>query len=168
MNLQVFNQGIGGDKLVDLANRWQTDCLDFEPDLVSIFIGINDVWHHRNSETPIDKDYIATFDQTYRRLLTELRQQNPEVQIVLMQPFVLPTLEDRLDWKEELDPMIAVINQITSDFDADLIPLSEHFNTLVETYDPNLFTVEDGVHPVGVGHGVIASQWLEKLDVAQH
>src|SRR4051812_7048232 len=41
----VLNRGISGNKIPDLQQRWKSDVLDLAPDVLSVFIGINDVWH---------------------------------------------------------------------------------------------------------------------------
>jgi len=43
-DLKILNRGISGDKVSDLKKRWEQDCLELNPDVVSILIGINDVW----------------------------------------------------------------------------------------------------------------------------
>ncbi|MDZ7693378.1 MAG: GDSL-type esterase/lipase family protein [Balneolaceae bacterium] len=47
-NLQCYNRGISGNKVFQLSDRWQEDCLDLEPDVLSILIGVNDYWHTRS------------------------------------------------------------------------------------------------------------------------
>lgn len=164
LHLSVQNRGISGNKLIDLVNRWQSDCLDLNPDILSVYIGINDIWHHRTDGIPIDQSYLDNFEQQYRDLLTQARQLNPELQLILIQPFVLPTLEERLEWSIELNQMNQIIAQIAKDFDAELIQLSDHFNRLLKHSAPLDFTVEDGVHPTALGHGVIANQWLNLIE----
>src|SRR4051812_13548877 len=44
MGVTFINRGIGGNRVVDLQSRWQEDCIDLQPDWVSIYIGINDCW----------------------------------------------------------------------------------------------------------------------------
>src|SRR3989442_15766615 len=41
----VINHGVSGNKITDLQKRWQRDVIDQAPDVVSVMIGINDVWH---------------------------------------------------------------------------------------------------------------------------
>src|SRR5271168_3370837 len=43
--LKIFNRGISGNKVFQLAERWQADCLDLKPDVISILVGVNDYWH---------------------------------------------------------------------------------------------------------------------------
>ena len=48
LGLQVHNRGISGNKVPDLDARWNKDCLDLKPDVLSILIGVNDIWHKLN------------------------------------------------------------------------------------------------------------------------
>ena len=45
--LKIFNRGISGNKVYQLAERWQADCLDLKPNVLSILIGVNDFWHKK-------------------------------------------------------------------------------------------------------------------------
>ena len=44
-NIEVYNRGVGGNRVVDLYARWKIDALNLKPNLLSILIGINDIWH---------------------------------------------------------------------------------------------------------------------------
>src|ERR1700749_1882086 len=44
-NLQIYNKGIAGNKVYQLAERWDADCLALKPNVLSIHIGVNDYWH---------------------------------------------------------------------------------------------------------------------------
>src|SRR5690242_5910233 len=48
--LKIYNRGISGNKVFQLADRWQSDCLDLKPTLLSILIGVNDIWHALNGK----------------------------------------------------------------------------------------------------------------------
>ncbi|SEK60064.1 GDSL-type esterase/lipase family protein [Carnobacterium iners] len=50
LELTFLNRGISGDKVTDLTNRWKEDCLELQPDIISILVGINDVWHNMDKE----------------------------------------------------------------------------------------------------------------------
>ena len=43
-DIDFFDLGISGDRVRDLRARWQSDCLDLRPDVLSVLIGINDTW----------------------------------------------------------------------------------------------------------------------------
>ena len=72
-----FNRGISGNKVADLAARWQTDTIDIRPDLLSILVGINDVDAFMGG----DKNFTAEkFAEEYRQLLQQTKQQLPNTQ----------------------------------------------------------------------------------------
>ena len=43
-DITFINRGISGNRVRDLRARWQEDCIDLKPDILSILIGINDSW----------------------------------------------------------------------------------------------------------------------------
>ena len=86
--LIVLNRGISGNKVPDLASRWQRDVIDLSPDVVSIMIGINDVWHGLNPPWRPGVG-LADFITTYRQILMELRGRLPGCRLVLCEPTVI-------------------------------------------------------------------------------
>ncbi|HYH56506.1 MAG TPA: GDSL-type esterase/lipase family protein, partial [Anseongella sp.] len=85
-NLSVYNKGISGNKVHQLADRWEEDCLSLKPDILSILIGVNDYWHKRNG------DYDGTvevYHTDYKALLDRTKQQLPDVQLVIGEPFAV-------------------------------------------------------------------------------
>ncbi len=44
-DLKIYNKGISGNKVYQLAERWDADCLDLKPTVLSILVGVNDFWH---------------------------------------------------------------------------------------------------------------------------
>ncbi len=89
-NLTFFNRGIGGNTIVDLKERWEGDCLDLKPSMVSILVGINDCYMSYCSEKPISQE---DFEASYRDILTKTRE-NTKAGIVICEPFVLPVKEE--------------------------------------------------------------------------
>src|SRR3569833_19553 len=83
-----FNRGISGNKVTDLAARWQTDTIDIKPNVLSILVGINDENSVINGQDVVD---AAKYEEVYRNLLTETRIKLPGVTLVLMEPFMLPS-----------------------------------------------------------------------------
>jgi lysophospholipase L1-like esterase len=87
--LKIYNRGISGNKvfqLADRADRWDKDCLDLKPDIVSILIGVNDIWHSLNGnyDGTVDK-----YEKDYRALLERTLKGLPKVKLVICEPFVL-------------------------------------------------------------------------------
>ena len=67
--LQIFNRGISGHKVFQLADRWDKDCLGMKPDVLSILIGVNDIWHSRGGNYDgtvevYERDFHALVERT--------------------------------------------------------------------------------------------------------
>lgn len=158
LQLNILNQGVGGDKLTDLVTRWQVDCLDLNPDIVTIQIGINDIWYRLSAGIPYTETILEQYKENYRYLLKTLTQR--EVQIILVEPYVLPYPEDRLEWRPFVDTMKEVIADLAEEYDATLVKLDDVLNQAGENLGYETITGADGVHPTSLGHAFIADQWL--------
>ena len=156
--LVFTNKGIGGNRVADLEKRLKTDVLDEEPDIVSILIGVNDVWRHFDSgvESPI-KEFAAA----YRRICKKITGDG--ARLVLLEPFVLPTPEDRRAWRAELNPKIEVVRDLAREFEAVLVPLDGLFAAACAQREPE-FWAPDGVHPSPAGHALIARAWIDAME----
>lgn len=161
--LTFSNRGVGGDKLKDMAARWDLDCLSLNPTVVSILIGINDTWHALGQNQFGSQEDLQQFEQLYRTLLTTLAEKSVR-QIILMEPFVLPYPTDREMWRSDLDPRIQVVRKLVYEFQADLIPLDGLLNANGIKRGFALLTGEDGVHPTQEGHEMIAKIWLDAVE----
>lgn len=158
--VEFMNRGIGGDRTKDLRARWDEDCLIIQPDLVSILIGINDVWRRYDSN---DATSIAEFEDNYHDILTRTVEAT-EAGIIMMEPFVLPVPDDRNEWREDIDPKIHSVRALAREFDATLIPMDGIFAQASAKREP-AFWAADGVHPTLAGHGLIAKAWLDTVGI---
>jgi len=164
LNLTVLNRGIGGDKIADLKNRWQEDCLSVNPDVVSILIGINDTWHHVDDPSFGTQEVLDQFEKDYRYLLKSLFHQT-DSRVVLMEPYVLHYPKDRAEWRRDLDPRIQIVRKMAREYQTDFIPLDGLLNSAGIQYGFQYYTGDDGVHPTTAGHGVIAKAWLDNVQL---
>ena len=83
---RVINRGMGGDKVADVAARFEQDVLALDPQVVTIFVGVNDVWHgFTRGETVTDED----FERGYRYMLDQLSATRPGLPVLLVIPFVV-------------------------------------------------------------------------------
>ncbi|MNO37109.1 GDSL-like Lipase/Acylhydrolase [compost metagenome] len=157
-NITFFNRGIGGNRIVDLQERWDKDCLALKPTVLSILIGINDTWRRfdNNEETTVEQ-----YEAEYRKLLQRATDQL-DVKLVLMEPFVLPVPEDRKLWRSDLDPKIHVVRELAREFGAALVPLDGLF-AQASTKAASAFWTPDGVHPSPAGHSLMAEAWLKAV-----
>jgi len=157
-HVRFVNRGISGNRAKDLRARWQSDCLDLRPDLVSIMIGINDTWRHYDSNDPTSAE---AFETSCRSILKDVRGKL-DAQIVLCEPFLLPVPPDRAAWRVDLDPKIAVVRKLAREFEATLVPLDGIFAQASTRREP-AFWAPDGVHPTPAGHALIAQAWLRAV-----
>ena len=153
-----INRGVGGNRVKDLQARWDADCLELEPALVSILIGINDTWRRYDSNDPTP---VEAFEDAYHDILNRTLE-STDAQIVLIEPFVLPVPDDRKAWREDLDPKIQSVRHLAREFGALLIPMDGLFAQASSKRDPD-FWAPDGVHPSLAGHALIAQTWLDTV-----
>lgn len=151
---RILNRGVSGDRLRQLEARWERDCLAIRPDVVTILIGINDIWRHFDSG--LDHD-LEVFEFTYQRLLDSLAADSPRV--ILMEPFLLPSTPETEHMRPLLDATIQVVRTVARRNRAELVPLDGIF-AAASAHQPARHLSEDGVHPSAAGHRLIASAWL--------
>ncbi len=157
---QIANVGVSGNRISDLQGRWDVDVLAHRPQLVSIKIGINDVWHNippNNRGTDIE-----TFRRGYSDILIRLRAALPGVAIVLCEPSVIwPPAPAQ--GNELLQPYIAAVHELARQFEANaVVPLHSVFEKARKAR-PEIPWAPDGVHPSHYGHMLIARAWLASL-----
>ncbi|GAA4853982.1 SGNH/GDSL hydrolase family protein [Paenibacillus vulneris] len=155
--VRFVNRGISGNRVKDLQARWQADCLDLKPDVVSIYIGINDTWRRYDRNDPTSAEQ---YESGYRSLLEQTAKLG--ARLVLVEPFVLPVPEDRKQWREDLDPKIQVVRELAREFGARLVPLDGLF-AQASTRADSAYWAPDGVHPSPAGHALIAKAWLQAV-----
>jgi acyl-CoA thioesterase I len=157
-NVHFLNRGISGNRAQDLCTRWQVDCLDLTPTWVSILIGINDTWRRYDSNDPTSAE---VYENNFRAILAQTRDKL-DANIIILEPFVLPTPPDRAAWRVDLDPKIAVARRLAREFDARFVPLDGPFAAAATQREMN-FWLADGVHPAPPGHALIAQAWLRAV-----
>jgi acyl-CoA thioesterase I len=157
-NLNIINTGISGDTITDLKGRWQKDCLDHNPDILSILIGVNDVW--RQFATEDELPYAVPLDEyetTYRQILTTVTQKCNS-RLVICEPFMFCD-DFNNPMFAHLRTFIEVVHRIADDFDAVLVPLQKAIDARIKEVPPQSWSL-DMVHPEIWAHAWIAQQWL--------
>jgi lysophospholipase L1-like esterase len=158
--LTIYNRGISGNKVYQLENRWDKDCLLLKPNVLSILIGVNDYWHMRNGKydgTP------EVYENDYRALLNRSKEQYPDLKLIICQPFIL-TETKAVDesWVEPFRPYQEISQKLCQEFEATWVPFQEAFTRATEIAAPSYWTF-DGVHPSMAGAQLMAKTWLEAL-----
>jgi lysophospholipase L1-like esterase len=158
-----FNRGISGNAVIDLEKRWNDDTIAIKPNLVSILIGVNDVIRYLNG----DKNFTAaSYEDDYRALLTQTKQQLPDVELVICEPFILPVGRVKERWDDylrEMTPRQETAKKLAGEFNAIYIPLQDSFNKAAEDYPPAEYWLWDGVHPMPNGHELFAREWIKHV-----
>jgi len=151
-NLVFLNRGVSGNKVLDLAARWQQDTLDLKPDLLSILIGINDTTSGVSAE-----DYAAQYD----KLLADTVAANPHIRLVLGEPFTLPSgkhKDDWQDWRAAVQKRQDVVAKLAVKYHAALLRYQKVFDEAARRA-PAEYWIWDGIHPTYSGHQLMADEW---------
>lgn len=155
-NISVYNRGISGNKVYQLAARWQKDCFDLKPDLLSILIGINDYWHMRNGKYD---GTVERYETDYRKLLTLTKETLPNINLVICQPFALPGTSAVDDtWTEPVKAYQDAAYRLSKEFNAAWVPFQKVFDEAIKRA-PAKYWAADGVHPTLAGAHLMASAW---------
>lgn len=158
--LRVLNQGVSGNNVRALADRWQRDVLAHNPDWLSVCIGINDVW--RQFDTPLIVENhvpLEEYEHTLQRLLEKTR---PGLKgLVLMTPYVIePNRDDAM--RLRMTEYAQAVRRLASRYDAVLVDTQAAFDAYLEHYHP-MSIAWDRIHPNLSGHTILASAWLRAV-----
>jgi len=155
--LKVYNRGISGNKVPDLAKRWQEDAVDLKPAVLSILIGVNDLWHKLGGRYD---GTVDDYESGYRALLKRTVEAIPGVRIVVCEPFVLRCGAVNDDWFPEFDQRRAAAVRLADELGLTLVPFQSMFDRATKLAPPE-YWAGDGVHPTLAGHALMAKTWRE-------
>ena len=163
---EVINRGNSGHRVVDLYARIKVDCWNLKPDVLSILIGVNDVWHELYSRNGVELD---RFERVYRMLLEDTKKVLPDTKIILCEPFVLQggaTME-KYDGFLEVYNYAKLIKRLAEEYGCEFLPLQDKLTAMAAKSQASDY-LSDGVHPAEKGAMLIADEWLklfrEKID----
>lgn len=154
----VLNRGIGGDTVVHLAHRWTDDVLAIAPTVLSIKIGVNDVWRQFDQRGPGVP--VEAYMEIYRELLDRTVATLPAIKLVLCEPTVLYIDPESNAANEMVRSYVQAVHRLAKEFDATVVRLFEAFDAAWRTR-PDLEWAPDGVHPTPLGHMLLARTWLD-------
>jgi lysophospholipase L1-like esterase len=157
---EYYNRGISGNKVYQLADRWEDDCLQLKPDVLSILIGVNDFWHTLNNYDGTVEVYEADF----RRLLDRTLDQYPDLKLVIGEPFAVKggrAIDDR--WFPEFPKYQEAARKIANDYKTAFIPYQQIFDEALELA-PVDYWCPDGVHPSMAGGYLMKEAWIKTFE----
>jgi lysophospholipase L1-like esterase len=153
------NRGVSGNRVVDVYARWEEDTLALEPDVLSILVGINGCPTPSRGSRAIAAD---KFEKVYRLMLEEARARNPDLELILLDPFVLPVGARRdhwPDWEREVRIRRELVDDLAAEFAAAHVECQAVFDAALGRA-PAEYWLWDGVHPTWAGHQLLADAWL--------
>lgn len=160
---EFINRGISGNRVVDLLARIKCDIINLEPDVMSILIGINDVWHELGMQNGVDADI---YEEYYRLLIRQIKKALPDIRIIILEPFVLKgdaTAEKWEQFRDGAEKRAQISKKIADEFGLDFVPLMKKFDEAVRLAPPEYWLI-DGVHPTAAGHELIAREWINAFE----
>lgn len=138
-SIELIGAGIGGNKVYDLYLRMEEDVLKKHPDVVVIYVGINDVWHKSSLGTGTDAD---KFEKFYRAIIKKLVDKN--IKVMVCTPSVIGERNDNANQQDgDLNQYSKIIRAIAKDLSLPVCDLRNAFSTYLKTN--NSGNVEKGV-----------------------
>ena len=160
LTVRILNRGVSGDRTVELLARWREDCLGLKPDVLSLMIGVNDVWRKRGAWN--GQEFVPIED--YRGNLCALLDQAEAAgirRLVLMSPTTIDHDND-----SELNTLLgeydAFVRGEAARRGAVYVPARRKLMAIRERLREVHWT-SDGCHPTIAGHAVLAQAWLEAV-----
>jgi lysophospholipase L1-like esterase len=160
---EVAGAGIGGNKIYDLYLRMDSDVIAKKPDMVVIWVGVNDVWHKRMYGTGTDPD---KFEKFYNAVIKKL--QALQVDVYICTP---AAIGEKTDFTNELDGDLnkyaQIIRNIAQNNHCQLIDLRKAF--LEYNIKNNAGNVESGilttdrVHLNDAGNNFVAEKMWQEI-----
>lgn len=159
LNLSIINSGVSGDTIRDLERRWEDDCIAYRPNVVSVLVGINDVWQlAMESDLAVTAATESEYEVTYDELLSRAKQRC-DCQFVLAEPFMFCRDRDNAVFSA-LVPYVEIVRKLAAKHDAVLVPLQREIDRQMDRTAPEKWSA-DTVHPYLWAHAWIALRWLE-------
>ena len=159
VEFDFINFGISGNRTCQLFDRLYEDGLAFEPDVISILIGINDIWHrygiHKIATTD---EQIAT---NYRAILERIKRES-NAKIMMISPYILDC-EGKESMREDLARLLPIVRRLAKEFADVYVDLDVEFAKALPNQPEAGFYSADGVHPNENGARFIGGLYAEAL-----
>ena len=158
-SIEIINRGISGNRIVDLYARIKSDVWNQNPDVLSILIGVNDVWHEIDSQNGVD---LERFIKVYDMLIGDTLKVLPNLKIILCEPFILRGVATEENYERflEVKEYAKAIKTLAQKYSLDFLPLQDTFDKVAEKSCAKDY-LYDGVHPNIAGARLIADEWMK-------
>ena len=159
-DLEFINLGIGGNRSDQLFDRLYKDAIELQPDIISILIGINDIWHRYGSERIATTD--EQFELNYTTILKEIKAKT-NAKIMILSPYLLDC-EGKDQMREDLKTLLPIVRKLADEYADVYVPLDEHFDAAMKTMPEPMYYSKDGVHPNENGAAFIGKIYAEAIE----
>lgn len=168
-----INKGISGNRIVDVYARIKADIINLKPDVMSILIGVNDVWHELGGKR--NGVSAEKFEKIYDMMIAEILEELPDIRIMILEPFVLEgsattaTEEEPHRWnyfKDEVPLRAEAAKRIAKKYNIPYIALQDRFDKACQRASA-AYWLRDGVHPTAMGHWIIKEAWMDTFKKMQ-
>ncbi len=162
-NYELIGAGVSGNRVYDLYLRIEADVLEKKPDVVVIYIGINDVWHKTTSGTGTEP---KKYEQFYRAIVNKLQAQN--IKVILCTPTVIGEKNDVTNLQDgDLNLYSNIVRNIAKSLSLPVCDLHVAFANYLKANNPNnvekgILTV-DGVHLTSAGNLLVANEMWKTI-----
>jgi lysophospholipase L1-like esterase len=159
----LVGAGVGGNKVYDLYLRMEDDVLSQNPDVVFIYVGVNDVWHKVSSGTGTDLD---KFEKFYTAIINKLLDKH--IRVILCTPAVIGEKNDFTNQQDgDLNAYSQSIRNLAQKWHCGLVDLREIFHNFELKNNPGnkalgILTL-DKVHLNEAGNQLVGDKMLEVL-----
>jgi lysophospholipase L1-like esterase len=162
-NYDLIGAGIGGNKVYDLYLRMDDDVLAQNPDIVFVWVGVNDVWHKATAGTGTDPE---KFEKFYTAIINKLLDKH--IRVILVTPAVIGEKTDFTNQQDgDLNAYTQIVRNLAQKFHCGLVDLRETFHTYDLKNNPGnkesgILTL-DKVHLNDAGNQLVADTMLDAL-----
>lgn len=156
--IKVINRGTDEHRTINLLTEYEENILNIKPDVVTIFIGMNDVWHHfsKGVETTNEE-----FEYNLKTLLEKIKNEL-HVPVIIIEPFIIDITPELTIMRSELWQKVDIIRRLAREYASEYIALDGSFASACIKHEPTFYSL-DGVHPTDEGHKFIARRWLRNI-----
>ena len=160
-DFEFINMGISGNRTDQLFDRLYADCIAFDPDIVSVLIGINDIGQRHSERIRIETTDLQ-IETNYRAILDRLKRQT-NAKIVMLSPFLLDN-EEKEAWRDEVDRVLSIVRALADEYADAYVPLDEYFAEALKTQPEPQYYAADGVHPNDQGRAFIGKHYFNAIE----
>lgn len=155
---QILTRGISGNRIVDLYARFKADALNEYPDVISVLIGVNDVWHGIASNNGVPLDIYERF---YNMLIDDAHRDYPHIRFMILEPFFLKgsATEENFEQFKQVYEYAKTAEKVAREKGCIFVPLQKMFSEKAERDGAETY-LYDGIHPTIAGAKLIADEWL--------